>query len=313
MNLKPTDQTNSVASNIQPTAATSARIRRLRTTRETSNFLRYSFALGILVCLAAWFVVDVDWTTAFSGRRVRNFERFLGEINPLRNQDFSWSAYLSWFFDLWRAKGAVASLKTFCISFAAITLAGTLAVACLFLASRNVAHPTNETFRRLMPWRIISSLMRGLFIVTRAIPEYIWAFLFIAMFGPSAWPAILAIGLHNFGILGKLGAEVVENANPAIPNALRSIGLSRAQIAVTAIAPMSLGKWLLLFFYRWETCIREATVLGMLGIVSLGFLIRDSRARDHYDEMLALVLMGSLLVLIADIASAIVRRYVRAN
>jgi phosphonate transport system permease protein len=159
----------------------------------------------------------------------------------------------------------------------------------------------------------VTGATRALFIFTRAIPEYIWAFLFVAMFGPSAWPAILALMIHNFGVLGRLGADVTENIEPAIPSALRVQGLSRTQIALVAITPMSLGKWLLFFFYRWETCIREATVLGMLGIVSLGFMIRESRARDHYDEMLAFVLMGSVLVLLADILSAIARRYVRTS
>lgn len=56
---------------------------------------------------------------------------------------------------------------------------------------------------------------------------------------------------------------------------------------------MCLGKWLLYFFYRWESCIREATVLGMLGISSLGFWVRETRARDWHDEMLLFVLLGS--------------------
>ena len=64
-------------------------------------------------------------------------------------------------------------------------------------------------------------------------------------------------------------------------------------------------------FYRWETCVREATVLGMLGIVSLGYWIQDARARTHYDDMLLYVLLGSALVVAGDIVSALARSSVR--
>ena len=56
---------------------------------------------------------------------------------------------------------------------------------------------------------------------------------------------------------------------------------------------------------------REATVLGMLGMGSLGFWIVDARARTRYDEMLFYVLAGALLVLAGDLVSAAVRRAVR--
>ena len=63
--------------------------------------------------------------------------------------------------------------------------------------------------------------------------------------------------------------------------------------------------------YRWETCVREATVLGMLGIVSLGYWIVDARARNHYDEMFLLVLVGAAIVLVGDLVSAAAREVVR--
>ncbi len=53
--------------------------------------------------------------------------------------------------------------------------------------------------------------------------------------------------------------------------------------------PLALPRFLLYFFYRFESCIREATVLGMLGTVSLGYWIQDARGRQSYDEMLLLV------------------------
>ena len=76
-------------------------------------------------------------------------------------------------------------------------------------------------------------------------------------------------------------------------------------------APAAIPRAVLFFFYRWETCVREATVLGMLGIVSLGCFIMDSRARNHYDEMIFFVLLGALIVIVGDVVSALARRAVR--
>ena len=49
----------------------------------------------------------------------------------------------------------------------------------------------------------------------------------------------------------------------------------------------------------------------MLGISSLGFWIQDARARNHYDEMFFLILLGGTLVLIGDLLSAGAREWVR--
>ena len=62
---------------------------------------------------------------------------------------------------------------------------------------------------------------------------------------------------------------------------------------------------------RFETCVRESTVLGALGFVSLGHWIVQERAAGRYDEVLLLVAMGSALVVAADLTSWAIRRWVR--
>ena len=162
-----------------------------------------------------------------------------------------------------------------------------------------------------MIWKSLVAVTRAFLIFVRAIPEYVWAFLFLAMLGSKAWPAVLALALHNTGILGKLGSEVVENVEPAVPKALRGLGSLRTQIAVLGMFPVVFTRFLLFFCYRWETCVREATVLGMLGFASLGYWIADARARDRYDEMLFFILLGAVLVLLGDVVSALTRRFLR--
>ncbi|MCH9647651.1 MAG: hypothetical protein K0U98_05385 [Deltaproteobacteria bacterium] len=50
---------------------------------------------------------------------------------------------------------------------------------------------------------------------------------------------------------------------------------ARATLALW-VAAIALAALLLYFFYRWETSVRDATVLGLLGISSLGHWIVDA-------------------------------------
>jgi len=204
--------------------------------------------------------------------------------------------------------------KTLLLSVVAGGLAGGLALLSLPGSARNLA--CSRPFGAGAAgggrwedwgWRVVVILTRGVQVLGRALPEYILAFLLVGLFGLGYWPAILALAVHNSGILGRLGAEVVENVPPTLPRVLRATGSGRAQIFWLGLLPTLMGRFLVFFFYRWETCVREATVLGFVGVSSLGLYIQDARARDLYDEMMVLVLAGAGLVLIGDFVSAVVR------
>ena len=291
-----------------------------------SRLVRWSLVLLGLLVVWAWFGGEIDVADAFAPRRLENLRRFLSvEIQPydLRGKPFDLSEHLAWCWALARDRGLSGALATLSISVLAICLAGLWASLLVLFAARNVAsrepfeawiRADGETARprsQGASWRLVSSLVRALLIFLRAIPEYIWAFLLLAMLGPSAWPAVLALAIHNSGILGKLGAETVENLDPRTLRVLRESGATRAEVAIAAILPLSLSRCLLYFFYRFETCVREATVLGMLGVASLGYWIQDSRTRQFYDQMLFFVVLGAAIVLAADLLSMLARWIVR--
>lgn len=292
----------------------------LRRTRPRSRFARWSLlAMGILVAYA-WLAGDLELGRLFSARSASNLERFLGEIrpHPLWGRDWDWGVAGRWVVATLQGTGGEAVLSTVALSVASICLAAALSVLLCLAAARNVATPEPFLPAARPPgplsrcaWRAVVMVTRAFLIFARAIPEYIWAFLLLTMLGLGAWPAVLALALHNAGILGKLNAEVVENLEPHPLRALRALGASRSQIATTAILPAALGRFLLYFFYRWETCVREATVLGLLGFVSLGWYIQQARAGVRYDEMVLFVLLGAAIILVGDLTSAVARGLVR--
>ena len=190
---------------------------------------------------------------------------------------------VSWAGDLWSRNGDEALLNTVVIATARRSSWPALGAAFLIpLGSRALAR--GEPFGLLGTssravrafWETIGFLTRGVFVLARAVPEYIYAFLLVGLLGPSAWPLVFALALHNVGILGRLWGEVMENQRPEGPRQWLRSGATRMQTYVGGLARVSFNRFLLFFFYRWETCIREATILGMLGISSLGYYISIS-------------------------------------
>jgi phosphonate transport system permease protein len=258
----------------------------------------------------------------FTQRRLANLQRFLGEVMPfpLQGKPFDAMVAVRWAGEILSDRGLEAAVATLAIAVAASVLAALGALLACVPSTRTIATPEPylpstrpPSQARRTCWLLVVAVTRLALIFLRAIPEYVWAFLLIAVLGPSAWPAVIALAVHNAGILGKLASETLENATPGPLAAWRGLGATRAQMTALALWPTVMPRFLLYFFYRWETCVREATVLGMLGVVSLGFWIQDSRARNHYDEMVFLVLIGAAIVLVGDMVSAVSRRVVRRS
>jgi len=309
-----------------------AEVRRLRRAAPRDWVVRGSVGVMLLAAVWVWLFSSVSLvefggagspvalsdavTDTFSARRWENLQRFVGRLSPRVTEADGHVA--GWFLRLMGEKGLGAMVTTLAVAVSAIVLAALFALPVLWLGSRNLARPEPlveggrrpGVGRRAM-WRGQVAGVRGVFVFLRALPEYVLAFVLVVL-GPGAWPAVLALAIHNFGILGRLGSEVVENTDPAAARNARAAGASRTQVATLVLFPQTLSRMLLYFFYRWESCIRESVVLGMLGVATLGYYIQnDARARLRYDEMLLYLMLGAVLVVAGDLVSALVRRWVR--
>jgi len=299
-------------------SAQAANIRELYRSRPRSRLVRGTAWLLALFALYSFVSGEIAWRDFFSARRRSNLDRFLAEDAlpyPLREGGFTWSGFTEWASALLRSHGLEAMGATLWISVVAIVIAGAVSLLLAPLGARTLANAQPFTDSReargRRTWFALVSLTRVFAVLLRAIPEYVWAFLLLAMIGPTAWPVIIALAIHNSGILARLGSETIENLESAPLESLAAVGASRRQLSTLAALPLALPRFLLYFFYRFETCVREATVLGMLGVVSLGYWIADSRGRQNYDEMILLIALGAVLVLIGDLVSYGARRWIR--
>jgi phosphonate transport system permease protein len=138
----------------------------------------------------------------------------------------------------WR-EAARLSVETLAMSVLAMGIAGVGALLTFLPAARSVA------FGQLSGSRSIAGpglffVVRALFAFTRGIPELLWAMLAIFVLSPGILPSAVALGVHNYGILGKLSAELVENLDPRPARALRAAGAGNLQMLMYGIVPQVL-------------------------------------------------------------------------
>lgn len=230
-----------------------------------------------------------------------------------------WSKATPWLDNLWTTSGKEALGNTLVIATTALLLAALFGYTIVPWASRNIS--TNKPFgisrarSSLVSktlWACFGFLMRFVFLVTRSIPEYILAFLLIGILGAHAWPLIFALAVHNFGILGRLWSEVSENHDERPARQFITRGGSRLQAYFTGILPTTFNRQLLFIFYRWETCVRESTILGMLSLSTLGFYIRQESDFLRYDSMMFYILLGTAVIFLSDIVSTALRAKLRS-
>lgn len=293
------------------------RIATLWAARGRSWFLRGSVAL-LLLCVTAGWLVEDQWGAGVSWeQRMQNLGRFTSEVipYPVREADGDWGEFGGWFAEKMSDGGAEAVWRTFHLGTAAVLLAGLVALIAVRFTARSLVSSSPRGVRGgpSVYRKGLALVLRGASMLGRALPEYILAFLLLRIFGPTVWALILALAIHNGGILLRLGAEVIDNTSSQASSVILAQGGSRTSAYVGALLPVSFNRLVLFLFYRWESCIREATVLGMLGVASLGFLISDAKVSFFYDEMLLWVGLGAALVFFGDLTSDLVRYKLRGK
>lgn len=189
---------------------------------------------------------------------------------------------------VWR--GVVESLSMAVLGTA---VAAFLALPASFLAARTMVG------RRVAP--ALGKVALG---AIRTFPELLLAIIFFRGVGPGPLAGILAMAVHSVGMLGKLGAETIENIQRQPLEALQACGAGRLQVIWYAVLPQVLPAFVSNALYRFEINIRAATILGLVGAGGIGtpliFSIQ-SRAWDQVGMLLiGIVMVVSLIDLISS-------------
>jgi phosphonate transport system permease protein len=141
----------------------------------------------------------------------------------------------------------------------------------------------------------------------RTVPDIVYALILVWAFGVGPLAGVLAIMLHTTGALGKLFAEVVENADLRPLEGVRAAGGTWAHGIRYAILPQVAPNFLSYTLLRFEINVRGATVIGFVGAGGIGQELYTVISFNYYQEISAILVLIVLAVSAIDLLSERVR------
>lgn len=150
--------------------------------------------------------------------------------------------------------------------------------------------------------------VRRLMDAFRAINEIVFALLFVVAVGLGPLAGVLALAVHNIGIIAKLFSEAVEAIDPRPVEGIRATGATSLQEVVHGVIPQVMPLWSSFTLYRFETNVRSATVLGLVGAGGIGQPLYENIRSFAYAETAAIIIIIVLTVSLIDVISAQVRK-----
>ena len=159
----------------------------------------------------------------------------------------------------------------------------------------------------IVPWWVYQPIRRVLD-AFRAINEMVFAMLFVVAVGLGPFAGVLALWIHTSGILAKLFSEAVEAIDPQPVEGIRSTGASSLHEVVYGVIPQVMPLWISFTLYRFESNVRSATVVGMVGAGGIGVILWEIIRGFQYAETAAVMIIIVVTVSFIDLASARIRK-----
>jgi phosphonate transport system permease protein len=212
------------------------------------------------------------------------------EFNFPLGRVYIWGGfYIPEYFELMLTTLNVALVSTF-VGFV-------FAVPFSFIAARN-----------LTPHPVLRLVVKRFMELLRAFPEIVIAGLFAAIVSVGPVAAIIAIGLHSIGALGKLFYEINENIDMRPDEGLTAVGANWFERMRFAGLPQVLPNFMSYTLLRIEINVRASTIIGAVGGGGIGEELKLSISRGFGAKTLALVLLLFTTIFIVDQFSAWLRR-----
>jgi len=215
---------------------------------------------------------------------------------PLRD-GWNLGGLIDWLLPLMRTEMLPGIFATVLVAQIALALTGAIAFATFGLTVPRVAGRAGWIGGHLV------------LVILRSFPEYMLAYLFLQVFGPSMLPAVLALSLHN----GAIIAHLLGREGDAVSGTLRRDAPRGLVLWGYELAPRLFGNFLALCLYRWEIILRETAVMGLLGVTTLGFYVDSAVAELRMDRAILLLCAAGLLTAGVDSLSRVLRRRIGAR
>lgn len=240
--------------------------------------------------------------TVGSVSALSNLGRFLTlEIvpSPLRGAELlslaTWGELLAWLRPIVTEQVAPGLVQTLVLSQIALVAMATIGLLLFpFICDRFVG-------------RIGKPLGRVALVLVRSTPEFMLVYVLLQLLGPSMLPAVIALSVHNGGIVAYLMGRHAD-ALQYRPDAPKGLDLYAYETV-----PRLYGQFLAYVLYRWEIIVRESAIFGILGIATLGYYVDAAISEFRLDTAVVLIVATALLSMAIDAFSRALRRRLRID
>ena len=257
--------------------------------RLSDSFKKWAIAAAV-AALLVWCAADIDWSTL----NYFSWGTFRASIANLCKPDFA-AFYTGSSEDIFHLM-----LLTVGIGFFGTTIGMVLAVPFTLLASRNL-------------WKnpVVPRVGKFVLDVLRAFPELVYAIIFIKVVGPGAFAGVLAIGVHQIGMLGKLFTEEMERMDETPVEACHAVGANGVQTMFYARLPQLMPIYASLVLNHFEIAVRSASTLGLVGAGGIGATLIFAIQACRWSRVGIILLTVIATVFLLDMLTGWVRKKLR--
>lgn len=240
----------------------------------------------VLIVLHSLALAGTDFEPVLLVEGWQGMARFVSDAFP---PSLEWDAVIF--------PGLQATLVTLWIGLLGTTLSIPSALLLAVLAARTTS-----------PHPIAYQCARAILSFFRAVPDIVFALIFVTAVGLGSFAGVLALICHNTGVMGKLWAESMEETDQGPQQALSTAGASRLQQIAHGSLPLVIPQFIGLLLYRFDVNVRSSLVLGLVGAGGIGLLINQAIKSFQFDAMLTHIIIVLLLIIVVDQVSAFIRR-----
>jgi phosphonate transport system permease protein len=186
--------------------------------------------------------------------------------------------------------------ETLAIAFLGTMIAAALAFPLGLLAARNI-----------LPNFVVRFVLRRGLDTMRSVDVLIWALVWINVVGLGPFAGVLAIASSDFGALGKLFSEAIENVDRKAADGVTASGGNALQRVRFGILPEALPVLASQILYFFESNTRSATIIGIVGAGGIGRYLKESIDQFEWEKVSLLIILVLIVVAIIDFISSRLR------
>jgi len=272
--------------------------------RAVTNFWAYLGLIAFAICLA----MSINISGFFPERLATGLPRiaeYFGTIMPDLNWDVLFEGRTEdgravagsityWYTDFWTY--VVLLWETILMAMTATLIGAGVAFVLSFPAAANLA-PNSWVY-----W-----FSRRFLEICRGIPEILLALVFVFMIGIGPLAGVLAIAIHTAGALGKLFAEVNENASQRPVEGITAVGGTWTAKMLYGVLPQVAPNFFSYAILRFEINVRASSIIGFVGAGGIGQELNRVISFYSDDRVAAVLILVVLMVTVIDLISERVR------